>query len=226
MKYFIRLFFVIISIGCYAQTPPAVLIVPMNNNMITIDNQVAKMLKYNKTSTDSVKKNIQNVTINRLLAQFPDYSFINLQNSNFPFLIDSLDVLCQWNSFQFKKITDSKGLERINLVNNQNPQLKYYGRVISDKYLENFRTLIQKYNLKYIFFINKFETFTRRPFEATTYLCLHFEIYDNSLNKVFGSKSYYPVKITKTMYSRVFDYFVSNAINDFYGGIKEFLSQK
>ena len=182
------------------------------------------MINYNKVKIRLSKKKYSNLSIDRLKVQFSRFTFINLQNIvDYKYLLDSLDVLCQWNSFQIKKINESKGIDKILLTNNEKPESKYYGRIIAEKDIITFQTLIKKYNFKYIFFINKFETITRRPFSTTTYFCLHFEIYDTTMNKIYGGKSYWNTKISKTMFYNVFYYFVRNTVDDFYKQIKKFI---
>lgn len=223
--YFFKFFFILFSTNCFSQIDTTVLIVPMKSGFVEFDHSVVKMLNYNNVQIDSVKKNVQNLSIGRLKVQFPHFSFINLQdNIDFRYLIDSLNVLCQWNSFQIKKISDSKGVDKIFLVNDERPQFKYYGRIIKEKDIVIFRALIQKYSFKYIFFINKFETITRRPFSSKTFFCLHFEIYDQTLDKIFGGKSYWSAQISRTMYSNVFSYFTRKAFDDFYELIKKKLT--
>jgi hypothetical protein len=179
------------------------------------------MLNYNKVPLDSVKKIVQHLSIEQLKVQFPKSFFINLQsNKDYKYLIDSLDVLCQWNTFQIKKIKDSEGINKILLANDENPQSKYYGRIINEKDIIIFKTLIQKYKFKYIFFINKFETIGT---SSNTHFCLHFEIYDNTMNKIFGGKSYFSTKISGTMYYSVFYFFIRKTFDEFFEQNKIFL---
>lgn len=217
--------FILFSLNCFSQIDTNILIVPMNSGFVQFDKPVTKMLNYNKVKIDSIKNDITKLSIDRLKVQFPHFSFINLRNNNdFRYFIDTLNVLYQWDSFQIKNIVDSWGVSKIFMVNDNRPKFKYYGRIINDKDVAVFRALIQKYNFQYIFFINKFETITRRPFSSKTYFCLHFEIYDQKFNKVFGGKSYWSAQISRTMYSSVFSYFTRDAFDDFYKQISNFLA--
>jgi len=219
MRKLAKLFFILISINCYSQNDGTILIVPMKSNLIEFDNHVVRMLNYNRLNIDSLKKTVLNLSISQLKISFPGYTFINLQSdTSYAYLIDSLKVFCQWNSFQIKKILDSKGLEKIILSNDEDPKLKYYGHVIKERDLVAFRILIKKYNCKYILFINKFETWTN----GNTNLSLHLEIYDQTMNKIYGSKNNWNTKISRTMYGNLFNYYLKSSIEEHYGRIKDF----
>lgn len=227
MKYYILLIIILINTTCVAQKDTLVLIVPMKNNMIQLDNVVTRMLKYNKVSEDSTRAAIQNLSVNRLITQFSNYSFSNLQNdADFRFLLDSVVVLDQWNSFHVKKITESKGIEKIKEVNDFDPQSKYYGRVLNDNEIAAYKEIQKKEKFTFICFINKFETISRRPFSRITYICLHFEIYDQNFDKIYGGKTYWPIEITKTMYYSVFTYSIQKAFDDFYHKINVYISMQ
>lgn len=121
------IFLFLFSFNCFSQIDTTILIVPMKNDFIKFDYSVVKMLNYNNVPVDSIKKNIQNLSIGRLKVQFPNFIFNNLQdNVDSRYLIDSLNVLCQWNSFQIKKISSSKRVDKVFLINDERPQFKYY----------------------------------------------------------------------------------------------------
>jgi hypothetical protein len=220
MRKLIKIFLILFSTNCISQSDTKVLIVPLKNDMITLNSQVIRMINYNNVKIDSVKKLVQDLSIDRLNSQFPNYTFTNIASlPDYYYLLDSLDIFNQWNSFQIKKINESKGINRVLLENDQDQQLKYFGRIISKGNIEVYKKLQREHNFKYIFFINKFETISRNG----TSICLHFEIYDENLNKVFGGKSYYSNKITRTMYYDVFKYFIQNALDDFYTKVGRFI---
>lgn len=220
MKILIQLFLILFSIHCQSQSSKNILIVPMKNDMILFNNHAIRMINYNKVNIDSAKKDVRELSIDRLKYQFPGFSFTNIESlPDYSDLHDSIDIYNQWNSFQIKKINDSKGVQRVLLENDHDSRLKYFGRIISKENLEVFKKLEREHHFKYIFFINKFETISRKG----TMLCLHLEIYDENFNKIFGGKSYYSNKIKLTMYYDVFKYYFQNALDEFYEEVGKFI---
>jgi hypothetical protein len=221
MKYILIIAIVLFSHYSFSQTNTKILIVPLKKEMIEVDKHTQKLLNYNNVVLDTLKNKIINFSALKLKTQFPMFSFINLDSIiGYKWLADSLNSNKQWNTFQLKKIKDSNGLEKMILLNDDDPKLKYYGRELEENEIKTFNELIQKYDFKYIFFINRFETCTPKPFDRKTYMCLHLEIYDQKMNKIFGDKSDSSRKIYKKMYYHVFsDYYIPDAIESFYKAV-------
>jgi hypothetical protein len=218
MKHILIIAIVLVSHYSFSQTSTKILIVPLKKDMIEVDKHTQNLLNYNNVVLDTLKNEIINVSALKLKTQFPMFSFINLDSIiEYDWLADSLNSNKQWNTFQLKKIKDSNGLEKMILLHDENPKLKYYGRNLEENEIKTFNELIEKYDFKYIFFINRFETYTPKPFDRKTYMCLHLEIYDQKMNKIFGDKSDGSKKFFKTMYYHVFsDYYIPDAIECFY----------
>ena len=227
MKYILLSAFFLISSICFSQNESTILVIPMNQNCIKLDRKTEKMLNYHNVNIDSVKKVLLNLSFNQLKLNFPDYSLLQLVNNKlYSETSDSLNILYQWDSFQLEKIKNSKGFQKIMLNNEERLPYKYYGRAISTNDMEELRKLQLQYKFMYVFIINKFETITKRPFADKTILCLHVEIFNNKLQKIFGTKSIWKCSITTKMYSSVFLYYVQKAFNEYYLLIKKYLKQK
>jgi hypothetical protein len=217
MKYFIVIFSLILSAKCLSQTDTTVLIVPLISENISIDRHVDKILQFNNVQGDSLKKYIQQLTADRLKNTFPGFSFINLQSiKEYKYLADSITISELWCSSQYRKINESLGLKKIFSYNENRTKFKYYGRSLRSDYTLILKALLIKYKLKYIFFINKFEVGTRSPFSNQTYFCLHFEIYDKTLNRIYGGKSFFKAETTKKMFYNAFCIYLRKAIDEFY----------
>lgn len=220
MRRYLSFLLALMTINCYSQNEGKILLVPMKTKSVEFNKNVVKMLKHNHLNIDSLKSSIVNSTINKLTNNFPKYTFDDLQSdSSYSYLVNNADVLSQWNSIYLKRISGSKGFEKVFLTNNEDAKLKYYGRNISENDSVVYSTLIKKHNYKYIWFINKFETIKR----GKSYFCLHIEIYDSGMNKIYGSKNYRSVDIYSEMYLNVFNHYVKSTVDDHCNQIGNFL---
>lgn len=224
MKLFINIVFLFYTTTCLAQRDTTVLFIPIRTDQITFDKHVERVFLHNKISVDSVKTFIQQSTFDRLETSFPKFSFINLQSINdYKFLIDSLSTTQTWTSQQVQKINSSLGFKKIMASNDESSKYKYYGRVMRDDYSLILKALIINHDLKYIFCINKFEIFTPCFLTNKTRFCFHIDIYDSSLNKIYGGKSYWVAKTTDNMYYSAFSLYLFKAMDSIFRQAKEFI---
>ena len=194
--------------------------------MIFFDHRVEKMLEHNNAIIDSVKTEIYDLSLHRLLRGFPGYSFTNINDTKYKFLRDSLKSQELIDSSRVIAAAKKRGFMTPVLKNSEDPRFRYFSRILTDQSRLIFKALMKNNNCKYLFLINAFEATTPLPFDRKTYLYLHVEIYDYNLNRIYGSKGYWTDGITRKMYSIVFNYFVKNAIDDLYSRINILLNPK
>lgn len=184
---------------------------------------VLKMLERNKVSEDSAKFYIQSTANSKLKENF--WNCISPEsNTRYKALRDSLGVSSQWNSFQIKKIKESKGLEKIILSNDDNEQNRYYGRAMNKRWLDTLTILIKESKAKHVICLNKFEVKDKRDFTNDAAFILHLEVYDENATKIFGGKFMSRHSLSQHTSYSLFPYLIRNAIDDFYVRLKEYIN--
>ena len=99
-------------------------------------------------------------------------------------------------------------------ANADESETKYCGRVMNDPQLQCLKILQQETNFNYALFLNKFEI--ENSFADQSNIILNFEIYDESIKKIFGGKIVWPATLHKEISYSVFIYILKMALNDFY----------
>lgn len=95
----------------------------------------------------------------------------------------------------------------------------YYGYTLTENWKSNFRIALADSTCDFILFINQFEIIN-----PNSIMSLHVELYDATLNKIYGNKNEVAKSISKTMYLDVLKYFIDDSVNDMLNKVDIYLS--
>ncbi|MFT5600931.1 MAG: hypothetical protein ACI9N1_001168 [Flavobacteriales bacterium] len=192
-------------------------LIPLNSANINFDRKTERNLNYNEVSIDSINAFILSKTIEIFKLGLSSNSELNI-NAGFTFT----DSLIRNKTSQKKEIIDSLNGVKKYLIKNENlDNSTYQSRPLSEILKTQLKDLFDNKNLKYVVILNKFETATPRPFCNKTYFSIHMDIYDSSLNKVYGGKSVWKKQITKKMYFTTLKYYTENMLEVYFAEFYE-----
>lgn len=207
--------FLFIDSFCLSQTNVRILLVPLNEKNIYIDSRIKKLLKNNSVSLDSAKNYILSLSLLKLKSRFPDYEFILTDSSaSYKALTDSLQLSLQWNIARHNKIKNGSKFDKLLAANESDPENEYYGCIMSNERLKTLKDIMQKSDIKYALYINKFET---KPYALSTRTAfvLHIEIFNADAKKIAGDKFSWPTPLSKKLPYGVLTYRLRMAFDEF-----------
>ena len=184
------------------------LIIPISKSNIRLSSLTEKNIAYNNISPDSLNNFILKTIDAELKEIFKDYTLRYFDEYNSaPTLTDSAYHLKLWSCFYFegadssmRNIKNSKGESMDSYHNN------YYGCDLNTYGIEIIKQAITSSKCDYVLFINKFEIIN-----PNSLFCLHVEVMDKNLNRIYGSKNELKKDISKTMYPDVLKYYIQQA---------------
>jgi hypothetical protein len=197
------------------------LIVPLSKNNVWINSVTGKSIKYNNISRDSLADYIIHTTNSELQNIFKDYSLKYLSEfSSSEELPDSMYKLKLFNCFYF----DSKDSSLKNIRNKpysmDSYHNNYYGIELNHDGLKLLKQSITASKCDYILFINKFEIIN--PNSA---FCMHVEIMDNALNRIYGNKNEQQKDVSKTMYYDVLKFYIKSTCTNMMEKVRGYLKE-
>jgi len=218
------LLLLIISQNCFAQSSPKVLVVPLENYQIIIEQKSSKVLKRNRVSEDSAKRVIRNYSLSAMYSNLSHCSIVlGKQFTELNFLKDSLAVMEQFNSFYWRGVAGSKGIENAILQTNLDVRKVYFGRLFSNKEVNVLKQVIAAQQVDYFILTNRFDI--NSPGFLPHQICYHVEVYDKEMQLIFGGKSGTSYEFSKSVYFGVLNYYYKSAANEVFSRVGNLLKQ-
>jgi len=175
-------------------------------------------------SEDSAKRVIMNYSLSAVYNNLSHCSIV--LGKEFPelnFLKDTLAVMEQFNSFYWKGVAGSKGIENAALQSNLDVRKVYFGRLFSDKEVNVLKQVITAQQVDYFILTNRFDI--NSPGFSPQQFCYHVEVYDKEMHLVFGGKSGTSYEFSKRVYFGVLNYFYKNAANEVFSRVGSLLKK-
>lgn len=197
-----------------------VLVVPLSANHIRLSSLTEKTIRYNNASRDSILNYIVSAVNSKVILK----NFSIVSSVDLPILRSFPDTVCElkkWNCF-YKAGLDYSQV--IMIKNNDQSVLEsyhnnYYGYILTENWKSNFRIALADSKCDFILFINQFEIIN-----PNSIMSLHVELYDATLNKIYGNKNEVAKSFSKTMYLDVLKYFIDDSVNDMLNKVDIYLS--
>jgi hypothetical protein len=187
-----------------------ILLVPMPKELMLTDYYTKRIFDRQNTPLDSFFNAAYNETVNvknycmhgevwRSISEIEDLKSI---------ILTQRDVE-RTKSFYFPKDSTKK---IVNLHNELSNGKRFNARILDSLSKQKLYVYAQENQYDYVVFLNSFDIKTRKPFESKAHVSIHAEVYRANGVKVFGGKSFYPIRITKRMFVQPMIYFSKRAI--------------
>jgi hypothetical protein len=197
-----------------------ILVVFPDTSYIQFDDITKKIIKYNKKTEQETRTYIAGL----FLTYANSYLGVDGPHSAFEYknLGDSLNNYLEWKMFN---TTQMSANPPANVVFPVKKRYDYLGRQLSNSTKEKLTKVVSQQNASYLLMINKFHFASPRPFDSKTYFHLHFEIFNQNLETIFGGVTDGGYRLNAKINYDSFLYMLRTQFQHYFNDMKQFVER-
>lgn len=209
-KFLRVLLFLLVPVSLLAQQPKVLLITPFSVSQLEY-RPVRKILKKNNVTVDSLINHINTKYISSLTHLMSETEVMMADTHLIHLLNDSSEIEEMFTSSHLEKINEAKGFKKLQRFNQNENDVRYYGRHVRESVKYIVQQELIKNKVDYFVVLNKIAL----TGNSKTGFAVHFEIYDQQLNRVYGNKFYQFMSTSNKMYFSTFLYYLDYSLEGF-----------